>query len=62
VLWLLVTSHRKYHAHPPHIRFLERLLKYPFCFKLSPRIAWFKCPVASGKATLTATGNYDRIW
>jgi hypothetical protein len=31
-----VTSHRKRHTHPSHIRFLERLLTYPFCFKSFP--------------------------
>ena len=62
VLCFFFTSCRKYNAHPPHNRFLERLLTYTFCFKLSPTVAWFRCPVATVKTTLTATGTYDHIW
>jgi len=40
----------------------ETLLTYSFCFKLSSRVAWFRCPVATGKATLIASGTYDHIW
>ena len=31
-------------------------------FQLTPEGAWFRCPVATAKATLTATGSYDHIW
>ena len=37
VLCFFVTSYRKCHIYPPHIRFLGKLLTYPFCFKLATK-------------------------
>ena len=62
MLCFFVTSYWKYHRHPHHIHSLERLLTYPFCFNSPLRVAWFRCPVATAKAMLTATGSYDHIW
>ena len=61
MLCFFVTSYRKYRRHPHHIRSRDRLLTYPFVSNLPLRATWFRCPVATAKATLRVSGSYDHI-
>ena len=51
MLCFFVTSYRKCHTHRLHIRFLGRLLTYPFCFKLTPKgcMIWTTCCDSEGQ-------------
>jgi len=61
MLCLLAAAGSNSHPHSTSASWRETF-HVLFCFKLPPRVAWFKCPVKTGKTTRPAPGTYDHIW